>query len=104
MLTGGVMEKQIKKIRSEIFRLALQSPDLETMHWYIALDNCFENDEFHKDGDDGISSIVWRCQVLSWKKQPVNQLLSMVDDLFTQAVYRVKSSGDILKPIIIEVI
>lgn len=96
------MEEQIKQIRSEIFRLALQSPDLETMHWYIALDDCFENDEFHKNGDNGISSIVWQCQVLSWKKQPVNQLLSMVDNLFTQAGYRVKSGGDILKPLIIE--
>lgn len=94
--------EQIKAIRAEIFCLALQSPDLETMHWYIALDNCFENDKFYKDGDNGISSIVWRCQVLSWKKQPVNRLSQMIDSLFTLAGYKVKSGGDILKPLVIE--
>jgi len=94
------MEEQIiKAIRQEIFRLALLSPDLETMHWYIALDDCFENDEFCKDD---ISSIVWRCQVLSWKHQPTSQLVQMVDTLFKEAGYKVESGGDITKPLTIK--
>ena len=71
-------EIQVKEIREEIFRLALKSPDLETMHWYIALDECFENDEFHSDE---LSSIKWRCMVLNMKKEPINTLSWKIDAL-----------------------
>lgn len=77
-------EAQIKDIRDEIFRLALKSPDLETMHWYIALDNCFENDEFHTDE---LGSIKWRCIVLNWKKEPVNPLSRKIDRLVKDCGY-----------------
>lgn len=76
--------EQVKKIRAEIFRLALQSPDLETMHWYIALDDCFENDGFSASE---LGSIKWRCLVLSWKKERVNPLLWMIDELVKDASY-----------------
>lgn len=98
-MTNAEQEQIIKTIRQEIFRLALLSPDLETMHWYTALDDCFENDEFCKDD---ISPIVWRCQVLSWKHQPTNQLVQMIDALFREARYKVESKGDIMEPLIIE--
>lgn len=77
-------EIQIKEIRDEIFRLALKSPDIEMMHWYIALDNCFENDEFHPDE---LSSIKWRCMVLSWKKEPVTSLSWKIDALVRMMGY-----------------
>ena len=37
----------IKIIRENIFILAKDSETLESMHWYMWLDACFENDEFH---------------------------------------------------------
>ncbi|KKM72174.1 hypothetical protein LCGC14_1423250 [marine sediment metagenome] len=77
-------ETQIKEIRSEIFQLALKSPDTETMHWYMWLDECFENDEFHHDE---LSTIKWRCMVLSWKKEPVTPLSWKIDALVKQAGY-----------------
>ena len=66
----------IKEIRQEIFRLAKASKDLETMHWYIALDNCFENDELQ---EDEIENLKWRATVLSMKQEPITRLLWMID-------------------------
>jgi hypothetical protein len=71
-------EEQVKEIRDEIFRLALKSPDIETMHWYMWLDSCFENDEFNPDE---LGSIKWRCMVLHWKKEPTNSLNWKIDAL-----------------------
>jgi len=71
-------EAQIKEIRAEIFQLALGSPDIETMHWYMCLDECFENNEFHFDE---LSSIKWRCIVLGWRKEPINLLSWKIDAL-----------------------
>jgi hypothetical protein len=76
--------EDVVKIRAEIFRLALQSPSLEIMHWYIALDDCFENDEF---SPSELSSIKWRCMVLSWQKQPINNLAWMIDALVKKEGY-----------------
>lgn len=86
------MEKQVKQIRDEIFQLALKSPDLETMHWYIALDNCFENDEFPVDE---ISSMVWRCQVLLMKHQQVQHIAIEIDKLIKESGYAVEMGKDI---------
>ena len=66
----------IKQIRQEIFRLAKDAKDLETMHWYTALDQGFENDELQ---EDEIENIKWRATVLHWKKEPVGKLLGMID-------------------------
>ncbi len=68
----------IKEIRAEIFRLARASKDLETIHWYMALDRGFENDELQKDE---IGNIKWRGWVLNQKKEPVTELLWMIDDI-----------------------
>ena len=65
------MRELIKAARAEIFRLALKSPDLETMHWYISLDECFENDEF--DTED-FGKLRWRIEVLHEKEEPVTPL------------------------------
>lgn len=72
------MMKLIKDIRAEIFRLALQSPDLETMHWYTSLDECFENDEIQIDE---VNNMTWRAWVLNQKKEPVSILLWLIDKL-----------------------
>lgn len=77
-------EIQVKGIRAEIFRLALKSPDIETMHWYMWLDDCFENDEFHPDE---LGSIKWRCMVLNWKKEPVTPLTWKIDALVKMMGY-----------------
>lgn len=68
----------IKEIREEIFSLAKQSPDLETMHWYTSLDECFENDEFQ---ESEMASMKWRTWVLHQKKEPINRLLQMLDEI-----------------------
>ena len=69
------MNKEIKKIREEIFRLCKQAPDLETLHWYIAVDDCFENDEFNGE----VENLKWRVQVLNMKKEPITKLAWAVD-------------------------
>jgi len=74
----------VKGIRDKIFRLALKSPDIETMHWYMWLDECFENDDFHPSE---LSSMKWRCTVLSWKKEPVNPLCWEIDTLVKMMGY-----------------
>ena len=71
-------EIKVKEIRNEIFHLALTSPDIETMHWYMWLDDCFENDEFHPEE---LSSIKWRCMVLRWKEKIASPLLWKIDTL-----------------------
>ncbi|KKN17546.1 hypothetical protein LCGC14_0964710 [marine sediment metagenome] len=77
-------QERVKEIRDEIFRLALKSPDIETMHWYMWLDECFENDEFHPDE---LGRIKWRCMVLDWKGEPVNQLNWEIDALVKKMGY-----------------
>ena len=89
----------IKKIRSEIFRLAKLSPTLEIMHWYIALDNCFENDEFD---DEEFGNAVWRCRVLLWEKQPVMDIACDIDALIKYEGYEVINPDDILKTSVVK--
>ena len=86
--------KTIKEIRGEIFDLAKQSPSLEIMHWYISLDDCFENDEF-QGGNFG--NAVWRCRVLVWEGQPVIDIARKIDALIEYAGYEVINPDDILK-------
>lgn len=66
--------REIISVRSEIFRLAKQAKDLEIMHWYISLDDCFENDEFSKDQ---FKNLQWRMFVLKDKGEPIGLLMSM---------------------------
>jgi hypothetical protein len=84
---------QVKLIRAEIFRLAKQAPDLETMHWYIALDECFENNEF--DPDD-FKNLQWRSFVLEGKGEPVIALLHMITPVL-QAAGCVDSKGKLIQ-------
>lgn len=68
--------EQVKEIRVEIFKLAKTAPDLETMHWYTSLDEGFENNELQVDELDDIK---WRATVLSWKHEPIERLLWLID-------------------------
>ena len=77
-------ELKVKEIRDEIFGLAVKSPDIETMHWYMWLDDCFENDEFHPDE---LGRIKWRCIVLHWKNEPVSTLNWKIDALVKMMGY-----------------
>lgn len=74
----------IKKIRAEIFSLGKDSPSLEVMHWYMLLDECFENDELH---DDEAETVRWRIWVLQQKEEYVSYLLILLKDLLTQRGY-----------------
>lgn len=67
--------EQIKAIRQEIFRLAKHSPSIEVIHWYMWLDDCFENDEF---SPSEFNNVQWRCYVLDSKKQPIDNLLGLI--------------------------
>ena len=78
------VDKEVRAIRDKIFELARKSPDLETMHWYIALDDCFENDEF---SPSELSSIKWRGTVLAPEGEPVAKLLWMIDALVRSRGY-----------------
>lgn len=69
------VEPLIKKVRAEIFRLARQAPDLETMHWYMWLDANFENDEFHPSD---FGKVQWQSQVLNEKKEPIGRLFYLM--------------------------
>jgi hypothetical protein len=69
-------DKGVPEIRAEIFRLAKLSRSLEIMHWYIALDDCFENDEFHQS--DEIENMKWRMMVLQDKHEPIGYLGSLI--------------------------
>lgn len=69
-------EPQIKRVRREIFQLARNAPSLEVMHWYMWLDECFENDEFHLED---FSTVQWRSMALSnLEGYKVNFLLSLI--------------------------
>ena len=71
-------EDIIKKIRMKIFELAKESIDLETMHWYMWLDECFENDKFHLEE---VKNIQWRIWVLWEKKELVRHLTELIEEL-----------------------
>lgn len=72
------MIDKIKEIRAEIFRLIQVAPDLETVHWYISLDECFENDEFQGDEAENLR---WRLHVLFEKKEPVHKISSLCESV-----------------------
>lgn len=72
----------IKPVRDEIFRLAKQAKDLETMHWYIALDDCFKNDEFSSNNFD---NLVWRLNYLDRINQPITKLINLIDPIIRES-------------------
>jgi hypothetical protein len=81
---------QIKRVRREIFQLARNAPSLEVMHWYMWLDECFENDEFHVSD---FSTVQWRAMALSdLDGSRVNYLLSLITPVL-QAYGCVDSEG-----------
>ncbi len=67
-----------KEIRAEIWRLVQQAPSMEIVHWYVSLDDCFENDEFQTDE---MVNMKWRATVLHWRHEPVGYLLKLVDEI-----------------------
>ena len=70
------MKEQIQLIKLEIFRLIKKAKDLETIHWYIAVDKCFENDEFQKSKAGKLRYRLW---VLFEKKEDVLHLTSLIE-------------------------
>jgi hypothetical protein len=80
---------KITEIREDIFQLALKSKDIETMHWYMELDDCFENDELSvKD----LNNLKWRCMVLNCKKEPIKDLLWKIDTMVKELGYDLAST------------
>lgn len=78
-IADKVSEKElIKLIRMRIFERAKKSSDLEIMHWYTSLDDCFENDEFPLDE---VNNIQWRVWVLFQKKELVKHLSELIEKL-----------------------
>ncbi|GEM_PF-4534767 len=73
-----ITRERIRTIRNLLFELAKQAPSLEIMHWYMWLDECFENDEF--DPSD-FSNLQWRCWVLKEKEEPVGALIEAITPL-----------------------
>ena len=68
--------ENIQQIRAEIFRLAQSAPDLEVMHWYMWLDECFENDELQQEK---YKSMAWRLSVLREKREAVGELTRLIN-------------------------
>ena len=89
------MRDQIKAIRAEIFRLAKLSTSLDLMHWYIALDDCFENYEFPASE---IERMRWRVFVLRDKEEPVKNLIGLIDIVMQQYSDLEVSTSDLLAP------
>jgi len=76
------VEPLVRTVRAEIFRLAKQAPDMETLHWYTALDECFENDSF---SPEDFKSVQWRAWVLGQKGEPVIPLQHMITPILQLA-------------------
>jgi hypothetical protein len=68
-------QELIKQIRAEIFSLAQQSPSLEVMGEYMALANCFENDEF---GDNEVEHVYFWMMALNDKKEYLDYLFELL--------------------------
>lgn len=75
-------ESLIKPIRNAIFERAKLSPDIETMHWYMWLDDCFENDEFHPAE---FKNARWRLWALLEKEEPLGLLPHMIKQVLLEA-------------------
>jgi hypothetical protein len=73
-------EELIKQIRAEIFSLAKGSSNMEVMHWYMWLDECFKSNEL---GDDEVDKVCLWIETLINKKEYVDYLLELLQDLLT---------------------
>lgn len=71
-------EDIIKTIRTEIFSNAKESNSLEIMHWYMWLDDCFENDEFYKSNAEKVRYRIW---VLKNEGELVRYLIELLGGL-----------------------
>lgn len=61
----------IKNIRRLIFQNAKEADSMELLHWYVALDECFENDEFHTSE---MTNMYWRLSVLRDEGESINEI------------------------------
>ena len=77
MVTWKENREKVRAVRAEIYYRAKSARDLETMHWYMWLDECLENDELQASE---LPNIKWRATVLYWKHEPVGMLLRLIDD------------------------
>lgn len=82
-------ESLIKPVRNAIFERAKLSPDIEMMHWYMWLDECFENDEFHPSE---LSNVQWRLWVLLEKEEPLGFLPHMIERVLLKAGCLIKQN------------
>lgn len=69
--------EHIERIREAIFARSLESLDVETLHWWMWLDECFENDDWPAGRD--LAAMKYRLQVLRLKQIPMGNLLFLVD-------------------------
>lgn len=82
-------ESLIKPVRNAIFERTKLSPDIETMHWYMVLDDCFENNELHPDE---YNNVQWRLWVLFQKEEPLGLLPHMIEQVLLKAGCLIKQS------------
>lgn len=76
------MKNQIKEIREYLFQLCKDADDMDTIHWYVAIDDCFENDDFQIDQAENLR---WRLQALSWKGTSIGRLSKMIEPVLEDA-------------------
>lgn len=76
------MKEQIHRIRAELFRLCKEAKSFELIHWYVAIDECFENDEFQRDEAENLR---WRLQALSWQNAPIGYLTKLITPILEDA-------------------
>jgi len=68
----------IQPIRAEIWHLVQNAKSMEIVHWYVALDDCFENDEFHFED---ATKMRWQMSVLKAKGERVALLYRYIDEM-----------------------
>jgi hypothetical protein len=68
-------DKLIREIREEIFSLIKdRAQDLDTIHWLISIDDCFENNNLY---NENISNLRWRLWGLTVKNFNIQHLLDL---------------------------
>jgi len=67
---------KISEVRDEIWELVQVARSMQVVHWYVALDDCFENDELL---EEDLKNMKWRLWVLKEKGEPISGLAGMID-------------------------
>jgi hypothetical protein len=86
--------KLIKPIRAEIWQLVQEAKSMDIVHWLVALDDCFENDEFNPDEAENMR---WRMMALTDKGVPTKRLYWLIDDMLPRNVKTALTNSSIKK-------